>query len=95
MPFLKEPRKWAWNIVLLPYLMSKLGPDAADNNDIFYETALGYGYFACPGDPDPADYINWEGSSPPSNRFYGMNYSAVTAYGIRAGWRRCGSAHPA
>ena len=73
-----------WNRVLLPYLMRRLIPEAEDNPELFYEVALGYGWFACPEDADPADYVGY-GFDTPGNGFYGMNYTAVSAFENQGG----------
>ncbi len=79
-PWPQKEQGWAWNVVLLPYLMSKVHPDAWNSNELYRETALGYGWFACPEDADQDDYVSWQGYDIPTHGFYGMNYNAVTAY---------------
>lgn len=77
-PWPAKERGWAWNIVLLPYLMNKLDPNAYNDLELYEETALGYGWFACSEDPDPDSYVKYD--IIPSNGYYGINYVAVSAY---------------
>ena len=78
----------AWNRVLMPYLMEKL-PEGADPDnpdydpDLYLQRALGYGWFSCSEDPDPADYVNYDVDI--TNGFYGINYYAVSAFEIQGG----------
>ena len=79
-PWPAKERGWAWNIVLMPYLMNKMDPDTYSGltPELYEDTALGYGWFACPEEPDEASYVTYD--IIPSNGYYGINYSAVSAF---------------
>ena len=66
----------SWNFGLLPYLMK----DKVDDPDGYGEI-LGYGWFACPTDADPTDYVDYPDNWQPEKGFYGMYYPVVSTTG--------------